>query len=272
MRLRRVAIGLLLLVSGCAAPHAADLRVRVKPVFLLPSGVQPPGAEYSTRLMRHLEWARARYRELLDGRDTFELAGRAPLVLASEQPAGYFTATSDGGAEVALIELFAHDHVDRFSCPFIYVVLFVGTGQWPGGGGRPINGGLNTGGGIVILAADGLIDSPNFQSTLQHELGHGFGLPHVDVYGHDMSENPSLMSYNPRHHTNGFTPSDAPGALIPEDRRALALNRRVFPGYEFVPSRHAPAQYSLAPIVLLGPMTLQGQEAYNGPEIVESPR
>ncbi len=89
---------------------------------------------------------------------------------------------------------------------------------WPAGGGRPFNGGFNTGGGIVIMSSNGLDRAPNFQSTLQHELGHAFGLPHVDVYGYDMQTNMSMMSYNPSHHTNGFEPSATPGRFIPEDR------------------------------------------------------
>lgn len=255
-------------------PAPADARIFVKPVFLVPSDVQPAPADYSTLLMRHLAWARARYRELLAGRDTFELAADAPLTLASQHPKAYYAATTDGGAEAAVLELFAHDGVDRLTCPYIYVVLFVGTGPWPGGGGRPINGGINTGGAIVILAADALVESPNFQSTLQHELGHAFGLPHVDVYGYDMSTNPSLMSYNPGHHTNGFEPSATPGAFIPEDLRALSLARRAFPNYVLDPARDYPPGYTLAPTVLLGPMPLTGQPDYTGPSIVEpvSPR
>ena len=50
---------------------------------------------------------------------------------------------------------------------------------------------------------------PNFQSTLRHELGHGFGLPHVDVYGKDMKSTPSMMAYNTAYWTRGF---DEPAA------------------------------------------------------------
>jgi hypothetical protein len=134
--------------------------------------------------------------------------------------------------------------------------------DWPAGGGRPLNGGFNTGGGIVILSSRGLDASRNFQSTLQHEIGHGFGMPHVDAYGHDMGTSPSLMSYNPKHHTNGFLPAAEPGRLMPEERRALALNRRAFPGLTFDPRRDVPAGYPLADLAWIPPMNIPGQPPY----------
>jgi hypothetical protein len=82
----------------------------------------------------------------------------------------------------------------------------------------------------------------------------------VDVYGYDMKANASIMSYNPAHHCQGFQPSSTPGALIPEDRRGLALNDRVFAKTTFNPIRDVPVGYSLSKrIVPLGPMTLPGQ-------------
>ena len=261
----------LLLVAGCAATTAnvhVDNRVRVKPVFLVPSDAVPPPAESSDLLLKHLAWSQKRYRELLSCSDTFEIADGKPLMLAGQHDTAYYLAQTDGGAEACLQELFVHDRVDRLSCPFIYVVCFVGTGSYPAGGGRPINGGLNTGGGVVILATDGLA-APNFQSTLRHELGHAFGLPHVDVYGYDMLTSPSLMSYNPAHHTNGFADSATPGALIPEDLRALNQVKRVFPSFVLDPARDQPAGYTPAPEVLLGPMHIAGQPDYTGPSIVE---
>jgi hypothetical protein len=132
--------------------------------------------------------------------------------------------------------------------------------DFPVGGGRPLNGGIDTGGGVVQLSTFAMDKKPNFQSTLQHELGHAFGLPHVDVYGYDMKSNESIMSYNRKHHTREFTPSDTPGVLIPEDLRALALNRRVFPRLRFDPVKDVPAGYKLADrIIPLGPMNIPNQ-------------
>ncbi|HMQ14895.1 MAG TPA: hypothetical protein PKC49_02875 [Phycisphaerae bacterium] len=241
-------------------------RVFVRPVFLVASDAQPPSEETVNALLRHLEWAQRRYRELLFDRDTFELSPGGPLVLHGQRTAVEYANAADGGAEAAALELFAHDGVDRFSCPYIYVVLFVGTGGHPKGGGRPLNGGVNTGGGIVILAADNLVLDAGFQSTLQHEIGHGLGLVHADENGLDMRTSDSLMSYNPAHHTNGFEPSPTPGMLAPEDLRLLALNRRALPDFHLDPQRDFPPGYALSPrIVVLPPMPIPGQPDYDGP-------
>jgi len=161
--------------------------------------------------------------------------------------------------------LFEHDRVDRLSCPYIYNVVFCGTGDQPKGGGRPFNGGVNTGGGIVVLAADNLLRDAGFQSTLQHELGHGFGLVHADQNGLDMQKSDSLMSYNPAHHSNGFEPSPTPGRLLPEDLRLLGYNKRAFPNFNFNRGRDVPPEYKLnSKIAILGAMSIRGQPEYKG--------
>jgi len=147
----------------------------------------------------------------------------------------------------------------------IYLVLFVGTGEWPKGGGTPFNGGVNTGGGIVVLAADNLVQDVGFQAYLQHEMGHAFGLVHADANGFDLRSSDSLMSYNPAHRTNGFEPSPTPGRLLPEDLRLLAYNQKVFPKFKLDPERDFPAGYALNPKVsILGQMSLPGHPDYDG--------
>ena len=84
------------------------------------------------------------------------------------------------------------------------------------------------GGGTVLLSSYEFDRAPNVQSSVQHELGHSFGLPHVDVYGYDMGSNDSLMSYNPKHHTNGLTPSATLGTLTvnsPVSRMSSSVRR-----------------------------------------------
>ena len=161
-----------------------------------------------------------------------------------------------GAAELLAEELFEELGTNRFSCKYIFVAVFVNSEKkFPKGRGRPFNGGINTGGGIVTLSYHAL-KSQNFQSTLQHELGHAFGLSHVNMYGYDMKRNESIISYNPNHHTNKLKPSRTPGILIPEDIRVLALNDRVFEGLDYDEERQAPQGYDLKEIRHLGPLDL----------------
>ncbi len=260
------------LAGACAAgspgPAAEPIphRVQVKPVLLVPTDAAPPTEEQRQLLLRHVEWCQRRYRELLLGRDTFAIAeGELPLVLPGERDAASYLDSPGQGSEAALIELFRHDGVDRFTCPYVYVVLFCGTGERPKGGGTPINGGANCGGGIVILAAQNLSADVGFQACLQHEIGHAFGLAHADAYGWDMQTSDSLMSYNPAHRTNGFEPSATPGRLLPEELRVLDANDGVFPGFWFDPASDSPPGYSISGLIpLLPPITISGQPDYTG--------
>jgi len=236
-------------------------RVEVLPVFFIPKGEPAPTKDQAEQLVRHLDWTRTRYRELLPKRTTFKVAGRGVREYRAEQGLEFYRAQPEASAPQVVSELLAELKHTRYNCPYVLLVVMMNHKDgFPVGGGRPLNGGFNTGGGIVILSSFNLDRSPNFQSTLQHELGHAFGLPHVDVYGYDMRSNDSLMSYNPGHHTNGFTPSRTPGKLIPEDLRGLALNKRVFPYLRFDPQKDVPQVYSMAArIVTLGPMRIPGQ-------------
>lgn len=101
-----------------------------------------------------------------------------------------------------------------------------------------------------------------FQSTLQHELGHSFGLRHMDEYGYDQKTSLSIMSYNPAHGTNGFQPSATPGILVPEDLRGLALNRRCFPKLRFDPKSDVPDGYKFHRVIWLVPMKIVGHPPY----------
>ena len=191
---------------------------------------------------------------MLGNRSTFDFRTQ-PNVFESKNTLKQFEKGKP--ANLIIEELFEFYETDRFTCEYIFLAVFMNSKtKFPKPGGRPINGGVNTGGGIVVFSSLALSTSEKFQSTLQHELGHSFGLVHPNMYGYDLKKNQSIMSYNPSHHTNGLRPSRSPGILIPEHIRTLALNDRVFPGLQFDEKRDVPQRYKLKPVRILGTMDL----------------
>lgn len=255
---------------GIAAEYSLPEKVRVLPVAFVPADEKPPTEIESRLFLRHLDWAQGRYREML-GHDTFELAKSSVQVVKGKRPLDFYRAPPERGAPDIVSELLTQFELTRFDCPFVFCILMMNSkDSFPEGGGRTINGGINTGGGMMYIASGELTRNSHFQTTLQHELGHAFGLPHVDVYGYDMKSNASIMSYNPAHHCREFTPSSTPGSLIPEDRRVLAFNDRVFARTTFNPVRDIPVGYRMSDrLAPLGPMTLPGQPDFY-PEITTS--
>jgi hypothetical protein len=240
-----------------AAEYSLPKQVRVMPVAFVPMDEKVPSTEQKKVFLRHIEWTQRRYRELLGG-DTYELSGETVTVVKGRRPLSYYRNAKENGAPDVTAELLTHFKVSRFSCPYVFCIILMNPhDSFPVGGGRPINGGMNTGGGMMFIGSGELIRNQHFQCTLQHELGHSFGMAHPDVYGYDMKSSDSLMSYNKAHHNKVFQPSPTPGKLIPEDRRVLAFNGLVFPKTTFDPQRDVPNGYALSKrIVPLGPMDL----------------
>ncbi len=261
MRVKSLLWVLLLTSAGpvSAAEYSLPERVSVMPVAFVPKGEPSPTDEQRQLFIEHIQWSQKRYEELLSG-DTFHIAKLGVEVVEGQRPLDYYRNARERGAPDLVAELLEHFQVSRFKCPYVFCIMFMNSkDRFPEGGGRTINGGMNTGGGMLHISSGELTQNEHYQCTLQHELGHAFGLPHVDVYGYDMQKNDSLMSYNPKHHNKGKQPSATPGMLIPEDRRALALNDRVFPKTTFDPLKHVPAGYTIAKrIIPLGPMELPG--------------
>jgi hypothetical protein len=110
---------------------------------------------------------------------------------------------------------------------------------WLGSGGP----GSNEGSGMVLMDARCILeDFPyGFQSTLVHEIGHGFGLPHVDDWGESMETCESIMSYNPRHHTRGPHAPEPEAQFLPEELFLLGSNEVAFPEFKFDPAIHNPS-------------------------------
>jgi hypothetical protein len=245
-------------VPPVLSPSDGEHLVRVLPVFFVPAGEKEPTPEQGEKWMRHMQWAQKRYREMLGGQDTFALASDRPVVYESKNPLRLYRAAPEGSAPQCLAELLEFFKTDRFDAPYVFFIMVLNPADdFPNGGGRPINGGFNTGGGVIIMSTYALDRIPNVQSTIQHELGHSFGLTHVDAFGYNMATCPSIMSYNKAHHAKDFQPSPTPGILIPEDLRGLALNKKVLPHFTYVPAK------SLSPkIPHLGPMTIPGQPSW----------
>ncbi len=72
----------------------------MKPVFLVPTDAKPPSDELHELFVRHLEWCRRRYEELLLGRDTFAIAdGGMPLVLSGAHAAAWYLDSPGQGSK-----------------------------------------------------------------------------------------------------------------------------------------------------------------------------
>ncbi len=235
--------------------HTPPDSVTVVPVFFVPSDQVEPSDDTQALLVAHLELAQERYLTLLDDLTTFRLS-REVVIHRGMRPLAHYREVGGKGVTEYLGELLNRFGYNRITVPYIFFVIVMNSeDDYPVGSGRPINGGYNTGGGIVAMSSKALEREVGFQSTVRHELGHAFGLPHVDVYGYDMGTNPSLMSYNLRHHTRGFEDGAEPGILIPEDLRGLALNDRALPNLEYDQK-----DTTMGPPIWLGPFdSIPGQ-------------
>ena len=237
-------------------------HISVMPVVFAPKGEKTPDRELDAVVLRHLKWTQRRYGELLG--TTFEIENEVRRVRGAKTLEEYRKRDGDAVMDFAaeLLKEFAYS---RFNCPHIFLIVVVNPkDDWPLGVGCVFNGGYNTGGGATMMSTDAFVKKPNAQSTLEHELGHTFGLPHVSSYGIEMNgNNPSMMSYNPAHWSRGFEPSLQPATFIPEDIRGLALNDRAIPDLEFSVTKDVPADYKLfwTPMPF-GAIKLEGQPDY----------
>ena len=233
------------------AAYIPPKKVSVMPIIHVPKDVPAPDDQLATLVARHLKWTQQRYGELLG--TTFEIAEEKPRLYRGKYTLQQYREFDNRvGAYVTAQHLDALK-VTRFNCPYVlFTVFYNPQDAWPSGRGGPMNGGLGTGGGTCLIPSSTFLKKPNAQSTLQHEIGHAFGLLHVDAYGYALrGNNPSIMAYNSTHKTNGFRPAPSPGVFIPEDLRGLARNDLALPNLEFIPSRDIPANYDIHPRIAL---------------------
>jgi hypothetical protein len=236
-------------------PLAYLEKVTVLPVFFVPSDSSEPTEAEKQMLDRHMLLAQEWYKKNMKDRDSFVIE-KEPLIYKSPHDLKYLADSTDLGAAKIVTELMERLKVNRYSLPYVLMVIVMNpNADFPAGGGRPINGYVNSGGGIV-LASSYTFNDPNnhFQSTLEHELGHAFGLVHADVYGYDQTTSESIMSYNENCQWRGFDDPFHQCTLIPEDLQALARNKLVFPKFYFDKEKDLPTGYALKPFNFLPPM------------------
>ncbi|MEO1982504.1 MAG: hypothetical protein ABGZ24_18500, partial [Fuerstiella sp.] len=230
-------------------PYFPPQKVSVLPILHVPKGLPAPDPALARMIYRHVQWSQRRYQELLG--TTFKIAVPATKMYRGRYTLAEYRAFDNKVGPHIHAQHLHHLNVTRFNCPYVlFTVLYNPENGFPSGRGGSVNGGFNTGGGTVLMSSHDFTERPNAQSTIQHELGHAFGLPHVDAYGYPLKgDSPSIMTYNPKHHTNRFRPSSQPGILIAEDIRGLALNDRVFPDLDFDPEKHIPQGYEISPTI-----------------------
>ncbi|MCK4797781.1 MAG: hypothetical protein KAT05_10380 [Spirochaetes bacterium] len=232
--------------------------IEVLPIVFVPLDVEEPTTDEIKLFQQHISIAQNRFEELMKNRDAFKISSESPRIVKSQSNLQYFKNSTDGGAAKYMAELLPHFNMNRYNLSYVFLILVMNpSDNFPLGGARPINGGFNNGGGLVILSSFTLNQpNSNVQSTLQHELGHSFGLVHVDDYGYSMETSKSIMSYNQENKWNELEPPLVEGILIPEDLRALSENKKVFPNFYFDEEKDIPAGYDMKDWSSLVPMNL----------------
>jgi|EndMetStandDraft_3_1072993.scaffolds.fasta_scaffold178497_1 hypothetical protein len=255
-------------VSEVPGALALEGRLRVVPVLFIPSdNSEIDGgkvAAYRDLVRKYLALAQSYYRTQLVT-DSFEIADGDPLVYTAKHPHSYyddhFSKLQPDVAHLVVSELFAWLGEDRYSSRSVYLQIYARPSahalprplRYPindkyFGGGRTFNGPPNTGGSVIQLELQYLMDDYPFLSTLIHELGHAFGLTHADCHGYNMDTNGSMMASNARLWSNGFNLSVPPPVFNPEEYLMLAQNKLAFPNFNFIPALHNPRGKSLATV------------------------
>ncbi len=248
-------------------PFFPETRIKVWPIVLYTKGTKRHRTWPSEWLDYHYA-VQAKFRELLKNRDTFQLVPDVQEISGQYTGAEYFNycyfsglskrvPACSRGAETVLAEVLADEKINpgkkynRYNVPFVFTVLIVDSSEMYTyeAGARSINGTWNRGGGIGVFAAHIISDKQNISSTLIHELGHAFGLPHTwdranayeDTIPQDIADcyyaqfcSKSIMSYDQSNVSNSKSAALIPGSLLGDDRDDLDKNKLVFPDFYFL--------------------------------------
>ncbi len=238
--------------------------IRVKPVFFVPKNEQAPTQQQKIKLIRHLKLAQKWYKRMLLNRDTYELVEGKPQIIDGKYTLDEYIEKYDNIALQVTSEILTTLNLTRFNCPYIFLIIFMQPDRGvPNPSGVPFNGGINNGPGLVIIPSHRLDTYSNIQGTIQHELGHSFGLVHTAVYGYDMKTNSSIMSRgNTNIMHNGFR-LNPKATLIPEDLRTLSYNKKVFPKFHYDLKKDVPEGYKISNVFRsFGPREILGQKSF----------
>lgn len=254
-----VAITLMVLAMGAGNSVAAgeSSRIRVFPLLFLTRDAALTDDQTEAaweKLLRSLTHTQAHFKKLL-GTDTFEIEPNPVPIYRSPNPDSHFMTpegTSPDSAHLMLRELWAHFGETRENTRRVYLLIYTrhpreecGMGPPPRpcfAGGRSVDAYPVPGGGIVQLEYQSLMENRHyhFLSTLTHEVGHSFGLTHVECLGYDQIRNGSIMSYNPDLYYTHSQVGEYHGNLNPEEYFLLSLHRQAFPQFRYDPALHNP--------------------------------
>jgi hypothetical protein len=256
---------------SCSHSLAAQRRLEVLPVIFVPSDnkdiQEKDYPDYMLQIYRQLVLAQRHWLNVLQT-DTFAISPFGEVYHA-KKPHAYYDPPEPAtiisiGLTRQIIELFQAKKDNRIDSNFIYLIVYArpkssaNIGPFMGEG-RTFNGRPNTGGGVIHVEFTApLLDATGrFQSTLVHELGHTFGMTHVDCHGYSMDENHSIMSYNEKHWSHGLVEGSEYAGLNPEDFFVIGQNKLAFPNFRYIEAIHNPTHKHLTRIedCYLGPMS-----------------